>query len=338
MENLSLYVIIIIAVAFFFDYINGFHDAANSVATVVSTRVLRPAYAVVWAAFFDFIAAFVFPTHVAKMVGQGIVRSDIPGVVTNELILAALLGAILWDLFTWYLALPTSSSHALIGGLVGAAVVKSGFSSLQSHDLIIIVLFIALSPLIGLALGYFLRALMSRIFQHSTPKFMAPHFRRLQLISAGLYSLGHGTNDAQKTMGIIALLIALQHGPIPAGGLVIPSWVKIAACAAISLGTLSGGWRIIKTMGMNITKLQPVDGFCAELAAAASLFGTSAAGIPVSTTHTITGAIVGVGSVRRLSAVRWGVTINVMWAWVMTIPGAAIIAILVRLLLDLIVK
>lgn len=327
--DLSLYVIIVIFVALLFDFINGFHDAANSVATIVSTRVLRPLYAVAWAAFFNFIAAFVFPTHVAKMIGKGIVE---PGVVTTEVLLATLIGAIVWDLIAWYLALPTSSSHALIGALIGATVIRSGFSILQSHDPILIILFIVLSPLIGLILGFALRTIVSRIFWNSSPKKLSPHFRRLQLVSAAMYSLGHGTNDAQKTMGIITLLL-FTNGVIPE--FVVYPWVKIAACAAIALGTMSGGWRIIKTMGMSITKLQPVDGFCAETAAATSLFAASAAGIPVSTTHTITGAIVGVGSTKRLSAVRWGVTLNVVWAWVLTMPGAAIIAAVSRLILDL---
>ena len=326
-----LCVAFICLVAFLFDFVNGFHDAANSVATVVSTRVLRPLYAVGWAAFFNFVAAFTFGVHVANTMGRGIVHE---GAVNNEVILAALVGAVVWDLITWYLAVPTSSSHALIGGLAGAAAVGSqGLASLQTPGLVKVLTFIVLSPLIGLFLGYMLRILVSRVLWHSSPKITAPYFRRLQLLSAALYSLGHGTNDAQKTMGIIALLL-FSNGYL--SKFAVPTWVIFAAHGAISLGTMAGGWRIIKTMGMRITKLEPVDGFCAELSAAASLFGTAAAGIPVSTTHTITGAIVGVGATRRLSAVRWGVTIGVVWAWVLTIPGAAIIAALTRLLLGLV--
>lgn len=323
------YVASICAVAFAFDFLNGFHDAANSIATVVSTRVLRPIYAVGWAAFFNFVAVFAFGVHVATTVGKGIVHTE---AVSNEVILAALVGAIVWDVLTWWLGLPTSSSHALIGGMAGAAVVQSGVGSLVVAGLAKITSFIVLSPLIGLVLGYGTRTLVSRIFWHTSPTSTARHFRRLQLISAALYSLGHGTNDAQKTMGVIAILLYkngyLDHFHVPV-------WVILAAGAAIALGTTAGGWRIVKTMGMRITKLQPVDGFCAETSAAISLFGASLTGIPVSTTHTITGAIVGVGSTRRLSAVRWGVTIGVVWAWVLTIPGAALIAGLTRCLLAL---
>ena len=326
-----LYVILICLVAFFFDFINGFHDAANSIATVVSTRVLRPIYAVIWAAFFNFVAGFCFGVHVATTMGKDIVQQS---AVNNDVILAALVGAVVWNLITWYLGLPTSSSHALIGGLVGAALVQSGFGSLQSSGLIKIVAFIVLSPVIGLLLGYSSRTLLSRILWHSSPKATARYFRRLQLLSAALYSLGHGTNDAQKTMGVVALVL-FSNGYLGTT-FFVPNWVKVVAYAAIALGTMAGGWRIVKTMGMRITKLQPVDGFCAETSAAVSLFGTALAGIPVSTTHTITGAIVGVGSTRRLSAVRWGVTVGVVWAWLSTIPGAAIIAIAVRALLLLV--
>jgi PiT family inorganic phosphate transporter len=323
-----LYVVLICAVAFVFDFINGFHDAANSIATVVSTRVLRPMYAVVWAAFFNFAAVLVFGVHVAETVGAKLVDHR---VITNDLILAALVGAIVWDLLTWYMGLPTSSSHALIGGLAGAAVVQSGRESLMLVGLLKVAAFIVLSPMIGLALGYVTRRTVSRIFWNSSPKTTAHLFRRLQLVSAALYSLGHGANDAQKTMGVVAVLL-FSNGYL-GDAFFVPRWVIVTAYAAISLGTMAGGWRIIKTMGMRITKLQPVDGFCAETSAAASLFGTAVAGIPVSTTHTITGAIVGVGSTRRLSAVRWGVTLGVVWAWVLTIPGAALIAALTRLLL-----
>lgn len=315
------YVVGICVVAFFFDFINGFHDAANSIATVVSTRVLRPTYAVVWAAFFNFAAFFLFGVHVAEMVGSKLVD---PQVITNELILAALIGAVVWDLLTWYLGLPTSSSHALIGGLAGAAWVQSGTDALILPGLVKVAAFIVLSPLIGLVLGFAARTVVSRLFWHSSPKTTARQFRRLQLLSAALYSLGHGTNDAQKTMGIVAVLL-FANGYL-GSEFSVPTWVVLTAHAAIALGTMAGGWRIIKTMGMRITKLQPVDGFCAETSAAVALFATARAGIPVSTTHTITGAIVGVGSTRRLSAVRWGVTINVVWAWVLTIPGSMIVA------------
>jgi len=325
----SPYVVLICAIAFLFDFFNGFHDAANSIATVVSTRVLRPLYAVAWAAFFNFVAAFTFGVHVANTMGRGIVHEQ---AVNNEVILAALVGAIAWDLITWYLGLPTSSSHALIGGLAGATVVRSGVGSLHTAGLIKVSAFIVLSPLVGLVLGYAFRILVSRVLWHTSPKSTATLFRRLQLLSASLYSLGHGTNDAQKTMGIVALVLYTNGYLAPFH---VPVWVILTAHAAIALGTMTGGWRIVKTMGMRITDLQPVDGFCAELSAAASLFGTARAGIPVSTTHTITGAIVGVGSTRRLSAVRWGVTIGVVWAWVLTIPGSALIAAVVRVILEL---
>ena len=326
-SNLA-YVVVICVVAFFFDFINGFHDAANSIATVVSTRVLRPTYAVVWAAFFNFAAVLLFGVRVAETVGAKLVDKD---VVTNELILAALVGAIVWDLITWYLGIPTSSSHALIGGLAGAAIVQSGTDALILPGLLKVAAFIVLSPLIGLVIGFAARSAVSRLFWHSSPKATARHFRRLQLVSAALYSLGHGANDAQKTMGVVAVLL-FSNGYL-GDSFGVPTWVVVTAYVAISLGTMAGGWRIIKTMGMRITKLQPVDGFCAETSAAISLFGTAAAGIPVSTTHTITGAIVGVGSTRRLSAVRWGVTLGVVWAWVLTVPGAALVAALTRGLL-----
>jgi PiT family inorganic phosphate transporter len=328
---ISPYVLFICIVALAFDFLNGFHDAANSIATVVSTRVLRPVYAVGWAAFFNFVAAFGFGVHVATTIGKGVVHTE---AVNNEVILAALVGAIAWDIITWYLGLPTSSSHALIGGLAGAAVVQSrGVGTLLVPGLVKILVFIVLSPVIGLVLGYALRTLVSLVFWHSSPKSTARQFRRLQLLSAAAYSLGHGTNDAQKTMGVITILLYTSHNLHSFE--VIPV-VKVAACAAIALGTMAGGWRIVKTMGMRITDLQPVDGFCAETSAAVSLFGTALAGIPVSTTHTIAGAIVGVGSTRRLSAVRWGITIAVVWAWVLTIPGAALIAAGARLLLHLV--
>jgi len=332
MSPVFIYVAFICAVAFFFDFINGFHDSANSIATVVSTRVLRPVYAVCWAAFFNFVAAFTFGTHVATTIGKGIVH---PGAVDNEVILATLVGAIVWDLITWYLGLPTSSSHALIGGLAGAVLVKSGPQMLYAPGIVKVAIFIVVAPLIGLFFGYGSRTLVSRLLHHSSPKAVARHFRRLQLLSAALYSLGHGTNDAQKTMGIVALLL-YSNGYMKVFH--VPMWIILSAHAAIALGTMAGGWRIVKTMGMRITKLQPVDGFCAETSAALALFGATAGGIPVSTTHTITGAIVGVGTTKRISSVRWGVTVSVVWAWVFTIPGAAFIAALIRLLLGLFIR
>ena len=313
-------VILVIVVALIFDYINGFHDAANSIATVVSTRVLSPGQAVVWAAFFNFVAAFVFGTAVAKTVGSGMVDVNI---VTTSVILAGLTGAIVWDLITWYYGLPTSSSHALIGGYAGAAVAKVGMVALIPSGWTKTLIFIVLAPMIGLILAFTLMTAIMWIFRNFAPSRVDRHFRRLQLLSAAAYSLGHGGNDAQKTMGIIA-------GALFAGGFLseftIPFWVVIAAHAAIALGTLAGGWRIIHTMGSKITRLQPVGGFAAETAGAISLFAATGLGVPVSTTHTITGAIIGVGSVRRLSAVRWGVAGRIVWAWVLTIPMSAAIA------------
>ncbi len=311
----------IVLVALLFDFINGFHDAANSIATVVSTRVLTPLQAVVWAAFFNFVAAFGFGVQVAKTVGKGVVDAN---VVDQWMILAGLVGAIAWDLITWYWGLPTSSSHALIGGFAGAAVAKAGFASLIAAGLIKIGILMVLAPLIGLTVGFLLMLATVWIFKNATPGRVDWLFRRLQLVSAAAYSLGHGTNDAQKTMGIIAVLL------FSAGYLgrefYVPFWVILAAHAAIGLGTLSGGWRIVKTMGMRITKLRPVGGFSAETAGALTLLGTAAFGIPVSTTHTITGAIMGVGSLQRFSAVRWGVASRIVWAWVVTIPASASVA------------
>jgi len=313
-------VVFVIAVALVFDFINGFHDAANSIATVVSTRVLSPGKAVVWAAFFNFAAAFGFGTAVAKTVGSGMIDLK---VVTAGVILAGLIGAIVWDLITWYYGLPTSSSHALIGGYAGAAIVKAGTGALIVSGWTKTLIFIVLAPLIGLVLGFALMTLIFWVCRRAAPSRVDQWFRRLQLMSAAFYSLGHGANDAQKTMGIIA-------GVLLAGGLIpefyIPFWVVLIAHAAIALGTLSGGWRIIHTMGSKITRLQPVGGFAAETAGAISLFTATALGVPVSTTHTITGAIIGVGATRRLSAVRWGVARQIVWAWVLTIPASALIA------------
>jgi PiT family inorganic phosphate transporter len=316
---LLLIVIGLIAVALAFDYINGFHDAANSIATVVSTRVLSPAQAVIWAAFFNFIAAFTFGTAVAKTIGKGMIDLS---VVSFAVIFGGLAGAIVWDLITWLYGLPTSSSHALIGGYAGAAVAKAGLGALILSGWTKTLIYIVLAPLIGLGLGFALSVAIFWIFRRWTPFRVDKVFRRLQLLSAAAYSLGHGTNDAQKTMGIIAGVL------VTAGYLKtfsIPVWVILAAHGAIALGTLSGGWRIIHTMGSKITRLQPVGGFAAETAGAITLFIASSIGVPVSTTHTITGAIVGVGATRRLSAVRWGVAGRIVWAWILTIPMAALI-------------
>ena len=326
--------ILVIALALAFDYINGFHDAANSIATVVSTRVLSPRVAVLWAAVFNFVAFIFFSTHVAGNIAKGVDSH----VVTLGLVAAGLVGAVVWDLITWWVALPTSSSHALLGGIAGAAIVSEGLrqnsfiAGLRALDLDFFkktALFIVLSPLIGGVLGFVLMTIVMRLFGRRSPRVIDKHFRRLQLVSAALYSLGHGGNDAQKTMGIIVMALVstgyLQAGTKahPTG---IPFWVVLACHAAMGLGTLTGGWRIVRTMGMKITKLQPVGGFCAETSGAATLFMATALGIPVSTTHTITGAIVGVGSVRQLSAVRWGVAGRIVWAWVLTVPGAAAIS------------
>src|SRR3954447_10840962 len=306
----------LIFVALFFDYINGFHDAANSIATVVSTRVLSPGKAVVWAAFFNFVAAFAFGTAVARTVGAGMIDVRI---VTFAVVLGGLVGAIVWDLITWVFGLPTSSSHALIGGYAGAAVGKAGVAAILPEGCTKTVVFIFLSPLIGLTAGLLLMTAIFWIFRWTPPSRVDRWFRRLQLVSAAFFSLNHGANDAQKTMGIIA-------GILFAGGYIqtfyIPFWVVLAAHTAIGLGTLAGGWRIIHTMGSKITKLQPVGGFAAETSAAISILIATQTGVPVSTTHAITGAIVGVGAVRRLSAVRWGVAGQIIWAWLLTIPMA----------------
>jgi PiT family inorganic phosphate transporter len=313
-------VIVVVVAALVFDYINGFHDAANSIATVVSTRVLKPGQAVVWAAFFNFAAIFIFGTAVAKTMGSGMIDLK---VVTSAVVLGGLIGAIVWDLITWYYGLPTSSSHALIGGYAGAAVAKAGPAAILVSGWTKTLLFIVLSPLIGLGLGFGFMVIIFWLCRRTAPSRVDSLFRRLQLISAALFSLGHGANDAQKTMGIIASALF-------AGGYIatfeIPLWVELAAYTAIAAGTLSGGWRIIHTMGSKITRLQPVGGFAAETAGAVSLFVASSMGVPVSTTHTITGAIVGVGSVRRMSAVRWGIAGQIVWAWVLTIPASAIIS------------
>ncbi len=320
--------VLIVLVALTFDFLNGFHDAANSIATVVSTRVLSPQKAVIWAAFFNFVAAFVLGTHVAKTIGSGMIDLKI---VTREVVLAGLIGAILWNLVTWYLGLPVSSSHALIGGYGGAAIAKAGWSSILVAGWTKTLLFIVLAPMIGLILGFFLMVMVSWIVRHWRPSRVDRRFRGLQLLSAAAYSLGHGGNDAQKTMGIITGLL------VAAGYLKefkVPLWVILISHAAIAFGTLFGGWRIVKTMGTKITKLQPVGGFCAETAGAITLVGATLAGIPVSTTHTITGAIVGVGATKRLSAVKWGVAGRIVWAWVLTIPIAAAVSAVAYLLIS----
>ena len=321
--------VVIIAVALGFDFVNGFHDAANSIATVVSTRVLSPRKAVLWAAFFNFAAFLIFGTHVASTIAKDVVIQD---VLSQPVIFAGLVGAVGWDLITWWFGLPTSSSHALIGGMAGAAVATAGWHSLVTTGLRKIGIFIVLSPLVGLALGVTFMLIVLWAFHRTKGVAMLNRgFRRMQLVSAAAFSLGHGANDAQKTMGIIlALLISQKLVPATSG---VPLWVVLAAHTAIGLGTFFGGWRIVKTMGSRITHLQPLGGMCAESAAAATLFFTAHAGIPVSTTHTITGAIVGVGSVRRLSAVRWGIAGRVVWAWVLTIPGSFAIAWAVRIAL-----
>jgi PiT family inorganic phosphate transporter len=315
------FVVVVILTALVFDYINGFHDAANSIATVVSTRVLTPGKAVIWAAFFNFIAAFFFGTAVAKTVGSGMVNLEI---VTYAVIMGGLLGAIIWDLITWYYGLPTSSSHALIGGYAGAAIAKVGYAAaIIPSGWTKTLIFIVLSPLVGFGVSFLLMVTILWIFSGFAPSRVDHWFRRLQLVSAAAYSLNHGANDAQKTMGIIA-------GVLLAGGLIsefrIDWWVVLSAHAAIGLGTLSGGWRIIQTMGQKITRLQPVGGFAAETGGAMAIFTATTLGIPVSTTHTITGSIIGVGSTRRLSAVRWGIAGRIVWAWILTIPASAMIA------------
>jgi inorganic phosphate transporter, PiT family len=314
-------VVFIVILALVFDFINGFHDAANSIATIVSTQVLRPQQAVLWAAFFNFVAAFFFGVHVAKTVGTGIIN---PLVVDNALVLSALGGAIAWNLITWWLGLPSSSSHALIGGLIGAGLVKGGLQVLLWKGIAKTASFIFLSPMIGMILGLFLMTAVLNFSRWTTVATSNQVFRKLQLLSAAVYSISHGSNDAQKTMGIIAMVLFSSGmlGPV----FQIPYWIIVMCYLVIALGTMAGGWRIVKTMGTKITKLQPMGGFCAETAAAISIIGASLGGIPVSTTHTITGAIMGVGATKRLTAVRWGVAGTIVWAWILTIPLSGLIA------------
>ncbi len=318
---MTLSILFLIVLALVFDFLNGFHDSANAIATIVSTRVLRPKYAVIWAAFFNFIAFLFLGVYVANTIGQGII--DI-AIMDQRIILGTLVGACSWNVITWYLGLPTSSSHALIGGLIGAALVKTGPQALVWHGIIKTVTFIFVSPVAGLLLGWFLGNIVYWACRKTSPRTVDNVFRKGQLFSAALYSIGHGGNDAQKTMGIIAGLL-FSSGML-GGTFHIPLSVVLMCHAAIALGTMCGGWRIVKTMGQKVAKLKPVDGFCAESSAALALLISTAFGIPVSTTHTITGAIMGVGSLQRLSAVHWGVVGKIVWAWILTIPASAAIA------------
>lgn len=332
MDQLSAYALIIILIALAFDYINGFHDAANSIATVVSTRVLTPRQAVAWAAFFNFVAAFFFGTAVARTIGKGMMDINL---VTNEVIFGGLIGAICWNLITWYYGIPSSSSHALVGGYAGAAIAHAGLGVIIPSGWVKTLLFIFLAPAIGYVLGHFLMALIYLMLGRQAPSRLDRYFRKLQLLSAAAYSLGHGTNDAQKTMGIITGVLVTsgyqQNFEVP--------WSVILTChAAMGLGTMSGGWRIVKTMGSRITRLTPMGGFSAETSGAIAIIGAALGGIPVSTTHTITGSIVGVGSVHRTSAVRWGVARRIVWAWILTIPMSALLAALAYWILTLVVN
>ena len=325
MENVQTtlwVVVLLVMLAIAFDFMNGFHDAANSIATVVSTGVLKPSQAVLFAAFFNVLAIFVFHLSVAATVGKGFVQ---PGIVDTHVVFGALIGAISWNLITWYYGIPSSSSHALIGGILGAVMAKAGASALLLSGIFKTVAFILVSPLLGYVLGSALMVLVAWVFRKTRPAKVDKWFRRMQLVSAGAYSLGHGGNDAQKTIGIIWMLL-IATGYAAAGDKSPPTWTIITCYLAIGAGTMFGGWRIVKTMGQRITKLKPVGGFCAETGGAVTLFLATALGIPVSTTHTITGAIVGVGSVQRASAVRWGVAGTIVWAWILTIPASAMVA------------
>jgi PiT family inorganic phosphate transporter len=321
-------IVITIALALIFDFINGFHDAANAIATIVSTRVLKPHWAVLWAASFNMLAFFFFGVKVASTVGVGLID---PSIINVQLILAALLGAIIWNLFTWYVGLPSSSSHALIGGLLGAGIAKAGFAPLEWVGITKVLAAIVLSPLLGFVLGTLSMVIVMRLFFNFTPSHVDTWFRRLQLVSSAFISLGHGGNDAQKTMGIIAVLL-FSSGLI-GNTFYVPLWVVVTCYLVISLGTFFGGWRIVKTMGMKITKLRPVGGFCAETSSAITIFIATALGIPVSTTHTITGSIVGVGAVNGVAAVRWGVARSIVWAWIFTIPASGLVAAVIWLLI-----
>ncbi len=351
-------IILLILLALLFDFLNGFHDSANSIATIVSTRVLSPKYAVIWAATFNFLAFFIFGSHVAKTIGKGIININI---IDTQIIFATLTGAVVWNLITWFFGLPTSSSHALIGGMIGAALVKSGPSSLVLPGIIKVTAFIVIAPVIGFVLGIFLGNIVYFIFRKNSPTKVDHLFRKGQLLSAALYSLGHGGNDAQKTAGIIAGLLFsagmlgvginfpswMPLGDIinkiiteghKAGEFYVPAWVAFMCYLMIALGTMFGGWRIVKTMGQKVAKLKPVDGFAAETSAAIALYGASVLGVPVSTTHTITGSIMGVGSLKRMSAVRWGVAGTIVWAWILTIPFSAVISAVAYILARIIWK
>jgi len=321
MDMLLPLVIFAVFLALAFDFLNGFHDAANSIATIVSTRVLKPHWAVLWAAGFNFLAYFFFHLKVANTIGTGLVD---PHIIDIHFILAALIGAIVWNIFTWYFGLPSSSSHALIGGLLGAAIIKAGFAPLQWGGIIKVLVAIVLSPLLGMLLGLVLMFLTSYVFFNMTPKRNDFWFRKFQLVSSALISLGHGGNDAQKTMGIIAVL--LFSSGLLGDTFYVPFWVVVSCYFVIALGTLFGGWRIVRTMGMKITKLKPISGFCAETSSAITIFIASAFGIPVSTTHTITGAVIGVGALHGHRAVRWGVAERIVWAWILTIPAAGLVS------------
>ncbi len=318
--TITVTIVFLIGVALFFDLINGMHDAANSIATVVSTRVLKPFHAVLWAGFFNFAAYFIFESHVASTIGKGIIS---PELIDNAVVFGALVGAITWNLITWWGGIPSSSSHALVGGIVGAGVTKSGFDAIVWGGLSKTLYAIVLSPVTGFILGVLMVILVSWLFVRANPAFADGVFRKLQLVSSALYSLGHGSNDAQKTAGIIAVLL-YSNGFY--SEFTVPGWVILSCYTVMGLGTMLGGWRIVHTMGSKITRLTPMQGACAETAGAITLFGATSLGIPVSTTHTITGSIVGVGSVRRASAVRWNVATGIVWAWVITIPASAVLA------------
>lgn len=321
MEASLTLIVITIVLALVFDFLNGFHDAANSIAAIVSTRVLKPHWAVIWAAFFNFVAFLFFGVHVATTIGTGLVD---PSVINTHVIFSALLGAIFWNIFTWYYGLPSSSSHALIGGLLGASVAHAGMQPLKWLGISKVLIAIVLSPLLGMIMGMFLMVLTARLFFYSTPNRVEGWFRKFQFLSSAFISLGHGSNDAQKTMGIIAIL--LFSSGLLGGKFYVPFWVVILCNFVIALGTVFGGWRIVRTMGMKITKLKPVSGFCSDTASAFTLALATLLGIPVSTTHTVTGAIIGVGSLNGFSAVRWGVAKNIVWAWILTIPASGIVA------------
>lgn len=324
MDTTLIVVIATICIALFFDFLNGFHDAANSIAAIVSTRVMKPHWAVLWAAFFNFVAFLFFGVHVAMMIGTGLVN---PEVINTSIIFSALIGAIIWNIFTWYYGLPSSSSHALIGGLLGASIAHAGTAPLKWGGITKVIAAIVISPALGMIMGMLLILLISRIFFYCNPHRVDGWFRKLQFVSSAFISLSHGSNDAQKTMGIIAIL--LYSAGLSGDRFFVPAWVVVLCNFVIALGTCFGGWRIVKTMGMKITKLKPVSGFCSDTASALTLAFATLLGIPVSTTHTITGAIIGVGSLNGFSAVRWGVAKNIVWAWLLTIPASGCVAAIV---------